>query len=433
MTTSRKQPLFQKVLVNSLKLLLPCLVLAAGVITTQSLLEGKPPRRSQPGKPPARMVDIQYAKFSNETPIIIAQGEVQAKRSVQLRSQLRGAIVDLPSHLIPGSFVEKGESLVTLDDRDYLLAVKEAEASLARQQALYDVEIGRRRAAEMEYQLSGQKLSDEDLALVLRQPQLAQIEADIARSQASLEGARINYERTRIRAPFDAQILHLEAAEGSLVRDNTTLMDLVATDTFWLTVSIPSYQLQWLSIPPAKHQNDNKESGCIGSHVIIRNPNEWGEDSFRDGCVTSLLPELDKRVKTASILIEIDDPLAQRPENKGKPVVLLNAFLQAEIETNPFKSVVNLPRRYLQKDQFVWVMNARQQLEAREVSIAYRGQNNVLIASGINPSDRIITTPMMGAVEGIDLKVRSVHGDVQIAESIEHQRINSSPVVEEES
>ncbi|MGR5063516.1 efflux RND transporter periplasmic adaptor subunit [Photobacterium sp. DNB22_13_2] len=419
---------------TALKIIIPCGVLAVGIYTTEMLMQGKPKHHRPAGQPPARLVDVYHVEYSDEAPTIIAQGDVMAKRSVNLRSQLRGTITELPNHLIPGGFVKRGETLITLDKRDYYLAVKEAEASLDRQQALYDVEVGRRRAAEMEYQLSGQELSEEDLALVLRHPQLAQIEADIARSQATLEKAIINYERTQITAPFDGQIINIDAAEGSQVRDNTVLMDIVATDTFWLKASIPAQQLRWLTIPSAdRHLYTGQQGDCYGSQVVIRNPNEWGSDQFRQGCVTSLLPELDKRIKTASVLIRIDDPLAQKPENKDKPVVLLNAFLQAEFNATPLTDSVKIPRRYLQKDQYVWIMNDEEKLEARKVDIAHRGQKTVLITGGLDQGERIVTTPLIGAIEGIALKLRTPEKNTITAESNQADSLTTTQTISDKA
>lgn len=390
----------------AIKYCLPVIVILVTVSACFSLLEGKAPRKAKKKTPPARLVNIQLAEMTNETPTIVAQGEVTAKRRVEIRSQLRGVIQHLSPDIIPGGYVHKGQSLVTLEPQDYLLSVREAEAILARHQALYDIELGRRRAAEMEYKLSGETLAEQDLELVLRQPQLDQIEADIARSQASLDKALLNVARTQIKAPFDAQILRFNAAEGSLLRDNTSLMDLVATDTFWLTVNIPSSHLKWLTIPSSRHHMPSSKTGCAGSSVTIRNPAEWGQEAFREGCVASLLPELNSKVKTASVLIRIDDPLATRPENKGKPEVLLNAFLLAEIQTNPFSNVVKLPRKFLQEDEYIWVMDSNDQLMAKTVSVAFRGHEDVLIYQGLQAGDKIITTPLIGAIEGIRLIAR---------------------------
>ncbi|WP_087018314.1 efflux RND transporter periplasmic adaptor subunit [Thaumasiovibrio subtropicus] len=395
----------RKAIVSLFKWGLPCLILAAGVYASHHFLQGKPPRPSRPGQPPSRTVDIEQISLGQDIPQIVVQGEVEAKRTINLRSQLRGLVTKMSDELVLGGFVKQGNTLLNIDPRDHALAVKEAEATLARHKALYQVEFGRRRAAEMEYQLSGQTLSDDDLALVLRQPQLAQIEADIARSQASLERAKLNYERTQITAPFDAQIATLDVAEGSLLRDNSPIVDLVATDTFWLRVSVPAHQLQWITFPENGRATDS-DGQCIGSSVTVRNPHEWGARAARQGCVVSLLPNLDSRVKLASLLIEIDDPLAMQPDNAGQPKVLLNAFLQAEIDTNPFENVARVSRRHLQQGEFVWLMSEDDTLVAQPVSIAFRAQEYVLVDDGLTEGDRLITTPLPGAVEGIRLEER---------------------------
>ena len=407
MTNPARNATHKKYLATTLKLLLPCLILAAGIYASHQFMQGKPHRPSRPGQPPSRTVDVEPIRLSRDIPQIVVQGAVEPQRTISLRSQLRGLVTSMAEDLVPGGFVKAGEPLLNIDLRDHALAVQEAQATLARHQALYQVEYGRRRAAELEYALSGQSLADDDLELVLRGPQLAQIEADIARSQAALQRAELNYERTRISAPFDAQIVSLDVAKGSLLRDNSPIAELVATDTFWLRVSLPPHQLQWITIPDNGRATDS-QGQCLGSAVTIRNPHQWSARASRQGCVVSLLPTLDNKVKLAHLLIEIQDPLAMQPHNSGKPKVLLNAFLQAEINTNPFDNVARISRRYLQQDKFVWLMAEDGTLVAQPVSVTFRSQDYVLIDDGLNAGDQLITTPLPGAVEGISLEVRQI-------------------------
>ncbi|MDV5169541.1 efflux RND transporter periplasmic adaptor subunit [Photobacterium rosenbergii] len=407
MTSPIQQSNSRKYLATALKLLLPCLILAGGIYASHQFMQGKPHRPARPGQPPSRTVDVETIMLSRDIPQIVVQGAVEPKRTISLRSQLRGLVTTMAEDLVPGGYVKAGETLLNIDLRDHALAVKEAQATLDRHQALYQVEYGRRRAAELEYALSGQSLAADDLDLVLRGPQLAQIEADIARSQAALQRAELNYERTRITVPFDAQIVSLDVAKGSLLRDNSSIAELVATDTFWLRVSVPAHQLQWITVPDNGRATDSKGK-CLGSAVTIRNPHEWGPRANRQGCVVSLLPTLDNKVKLAHLLIEIQDPLARQPQNSGKPKVLLNAFLQAEIDTNPFENVARIPRRHLQQEKFVWLMAEDGTLVAQPVSVTFRAQDYVLIDNGLNDGDQLITTPLPGAVEGIHLEVRQV-------------------------
>ncbi len=382
-----------------LKWILPFIILFAGGISSYYFLSPTPNKRAREAKPPVRQVDVETVETVTATPVITAHGAVEAKRTVDIQSQLRGEVIELSNQWVPGAFVKQGDVLIEVDGRDYMFAIDEAEAQIARQKALYAVEIGRRKAAELELDIYGHTLSAEEELLVLRQPQLDQIKAEIARYESSLNKAKLELERTTITAPFDAQILSMEITNGSLVRENNTLMNLVGTESFWLKVNVPSHQLRHIDIP----EQGDAASGqrCPGANVIIRNPVEWGSDDYRDGCVVSLLPDVDSKIKTAVLMIEIDDPLAHRPENKGKPKVLINSLLHAEIETKPFHDVIAIPRQYLQQGKYVWIMNDQKQLEARELSIAFRNEHSVLIDQGLEPGDKIITTAMPGAVEGI--------------------------------
>ncbi|WP_413699915.1 efflux RND transporter periplasmic adaptor subunit [Psychromonas sp. KJ10-10] len=239
-------------------------------------------------------------------------------------------------------------------------------------------------------------------ALVLRQPQLAEVKAEMARYEASLKRAEVELGRAKIVAPFDAQLLSIGVTEGSLLRDNTNIMNLVATDTFWLRVNVPPHQLRHINIPDTHSKNSSNT--CSGAKVTIHNSVGWAKDDYREGCVMSLLPNVDSKIKTAVLIIEIADPLALRPENKGKPKVLINSVLQANIEAKPFKNVVAIERKNLQQGNFVWVMNNQKRLEARQVSIAFRDEKILVIDSGLNAGDRIITSSLPGAVEGIAVK-----------------------------
>ncbi|SBT11289.1 efflux RND transporter periplasmic adaptor subunit [Vibrio celticus] len=391
----------------ALKVLLPCFILIAGVFITSHFLEGKPPGRTRVGEPPKRAVDIAPILFTQQTPSIRVSGEVEPTLSVNLRSQLRGIVTDVNAQLLPGGFVSKGEKLLNIDSREHELAVLEAKANLARQQALFQAEDGRRKAAEIEYKLSGRHLSPEQLTLVLRGPQLAQIKAELAKHEALLQRAELQLSRTSIYAPFDAQIADMTLSKGALLRDNTSLIDLVATDSFYLKVSVPASQLRLIDVPKT-YTKTKAGTECLGASVTIKNPNEWQYNQSRKGCVVSQLPNLDSQIKSASLLIEIHDPLAIQPKNAQQPQVLLNAFLQAEIDTKPFDNVVKVPRRYLEKGQSIWVMDEQHKLASRNVSIAFREQDYVLIDKGLTQDEYIVTTPIPGAVSGIQLEARNL-------------------------
>ncbi|MET4695925.1 efflux RND transporter periplasmic adaptor subunit [Endozoicomonas lisbonensis] len=385
------------------KIIAPCIVLIMGVAAASYYLESKPRIRSRQGQPVARLVQVQTIESGSQQPWITGNGQVVAKREVDLRSQQRGTVVSLPDTFIPGGFVHKGEVLLQIDPRDHLLQIEQSQAGLAKARATLEEERGRHRVAQLEYDLSGKELPDDEVGLVLRQPQLADAEANLKRAQAALSKARIDYERTRIEAPFDAQITARHISIGSMARDNMSLFELVATDAFWVEVSLPTQYLPWLKFP-SNNQHETEDGHCTGSVVRIRNVADWQEHVYREGCVISLLPELNSRVRTATVLVEIKDPLALLPENRGKPQVLVNEFLQADILGKQVDNVVSLPRRLLQNGNRVWLMNTENKLESREVTLSYRGRDHVLVDGGLVAGEKLVTSAIPGAVEGIALR-----------------------------
>ena len=388
-----------------IRIIAPCVVLAMGAYAASYFLESKPRTRSRQGQPVARLVQVQSVHMQSTRPTIVGNGQVKARQEVNLRSQLRGRVTSLPEQFIPGGHVLKGEVLLQIDPRDHQLQIQQAQAGLAKAKATLEEERGRHRVAQLEYRLSGKELPEEETALVLRKPQLADAEANLERARAALTRTQIDFERTRLEAPFDGQISARYVSVGSMVRDSMNLFDLVATDAFWLEVNLPTQYLRWLSIP--KPGEKSEDSQCAGSTVKVRNIADWSKDVYRHGCVISLLPELSNRVRTATVLVEIQDPLSLLEENHDKPPVLVNEFLQAEIVGHEIDNVVSLPRRQLQNGNRVWVMNGESKLESREVSLAYRGRNDVLVDGGLVAGEMVVTSALPGAVEGIALRTEN--------------------------
>ena len=247
------------------------------------------------------------------------------------------------------------------------------------------------------------------MGLVLRKPQLAAAVANLDKAQAILAKAKLDHERSAIRAPFTGQVSERFVDVGSLVKDNFNLFNVIATDAFWLQVSLPVQHLAWLKFPVADAATAaDSGSGCAGSAVRISNQAEWPRDSYRQGCVISLLPTLNKKVKTATVIIEIKDPLALQPQNHAKPKVFINAFLQADIIGNQVTDVVQLPRQLLRSDNSVWLLADDNTLAAKPVNSIYAGRDYVLIDKGLQPGEQLITSAMKGAVPGMMLRTKAV-------------------------
>jgi RND family efflux transporter MFP subunit len=382
---------------------LPVVVLAASAYAAKRLIDTSPQAdRRGGGRRDARLVETMAARPRAETLKIEAMGTVRAARAIQMRPRVGGTVIDVESEFIPGGQFAEGKTILRLDPTDYELGIKSRQAELAKAESALKLEAGQQAIAQQEYELLGQSIETENRDLMLRGPQLEEAQANIDTARTSLESARLDLERTTIRAPFDAVVLSRGVELGMQTATTTDLAELAWTGQFWVVLSLPVEDLQFIDVPLTPES--------AGSPVTIHNPRAWGAGQTRQGRVLRLNGQLDERSRMAEIIVAIDDPLALRPENAGKPPLLLNAFVRGEIEGLHYDAVYSIPREVLREGEVVWVLNEHGKLEIRPVTILYRGRREALIGAGLRDGEEIVTTDLMTAVEGMDLRT-SREGD----------------------
>ena len=140
-----------------------------------------------------------------------------------------------PRHSSPAA---EGAALLRIDPADYQAALRQRRSELAQARADLELEQGRQAVAEQDFELLGEELDEGNRHLVLRQPQLKQARARVDFAEAALRRAELDLQRTRISAPFDAQILSRDVATDSQVSTGDSLARLVATDRYWGSASV---------------------------------------------------------------------------------------------------------------------------------------------------------------------------------------------------
>ena len=136
-----------------------------------------------------------------------------------------GAVVE-SIHVEVGEAVARDQLLVTLEDRDYQQALRRARAGLAAVEArIAQAELRLKRARELS---RNRHISEDDL--LARETDLAVLEAERNAQAVAVDEASINLERTRIRAPFDGEVVDREAQVGAYVLPGSSLLTVVQTD-----------------------------------------------------------------------------------------------------------------------------------------------------------------------------------------------------------
>lgn len=343
----------------------------------------------------AMRVDIQRVSPGRYTPTIEVLGQVMPAREIILGSRVSGQVIEQSDAFTPGRRVDSGEPLLRIDPADYEAALDQRQSELLQAQADLELEQGQQAVARQEFELLGEEIQTVNEALILRQPQQKQAEARLASARAAVRQAELALERTRIRAPFPAQILSRDVTTGSQVSVGQALGRLVGTEQYWVEATVPLTKLPWLSF------DDNPNA--TGAAVNLFHDTVWPEGQSRQAELTQLVGELDGNARMARVLISIDDPLALK-ESSGQPPLILGTFVRAEIEGRPLDNVVRLNRSLIRRNNTVWVMEDRK-LAIRDVTIVLQDEDHAYVSEGLKEGDQVITSELASVVGGAELRL----------------------------
>lgn len=386
------------VMTTFLRVLLPLVVLAAGVLVAARFLDTAPVAKQRPPDRRPALVEVEPVRVSPERVVVEGMGTVTPARSVEVHPRVSGEVLEVSREVLPGGIVRAGQPLVRIDTADYEIAVRRLEGDVAKAEADLKVELGNQSIAEKEYELLGDLIQEGDRELVLRKPQLESVEAALDQARAALAKARLDLERTTVRAPFNAVVRSRGVNKGARVTEATVLTTLVGADAYWVEVAVPVDDLGWLRIP-----RDGSERG---SAVRVYDPASRGGAAYRSGRVIRLAAAVEEQGRMAQVLVEVEDPLALEPANAGRPALLLGSYVRVEIEGATLPSVAAVERGLLRDGDAVWVMDEEGRLDIRPVGIAFRGRDRVFVSSGIAAGERLVTTDLSSPVQGMALRTR---------------------------
>lgn len=341
----------------------------------------------------AALVETFMVQRGTYSPQLEVLGSVEPAREVVLGPRVEGQVMRISEKLEPGGRVRQGDLLVELDPADFANALSIRESELEQAEASLEIERGRQTLAKKELALLEGTIDEANRALVLREPQIASILAQVNAAQAAIERAQLNLERTKIDAPFDAQVLDVSVNVGSQVRPGDALARLVGVEKYWVIATVPQRNLQWVQLP-----DPDGLSG--GAAVTLRDADSWGPGIQRYGRVTRLIGALDQQTRLARILITVDDPLGQRT---GAPALILGALLKTTIEGRPIEDVVRLPREHVHQGDTVWVMKD-EKLDVREAEVIFRDARFAYVRSGLETGEEVVTTTLATVADGIGLR-----------------------------
>lgn len=389
---------------NWKKTLLICFIilLMGGAATTLIFSTEPTATRAGATQETAMLVDVIEVQRGTFHPAVEAMGTIEPSQDIILSPRVGGEIVERSQAFTPGGYVQKGEILLQIDPADYKNTLQQRQSELHQAMADLKIEMGLQEAAQKEYHLYGDTLSEENEALILREPQLDAVQSRVESARAAVGQAELDLQRTTIKAPFNAHILTRNVNIGSQVAPGDDLGRLVGLDTFWVEATVPLSKLRRLTFPGAGEAQ--------GSEVRIRNRTAWEEGEYRQGHLYRLVGALENQTRMARVMISVPDPYAYRTDNPDAPALMIGSFVEVNIRGEELTDIIRLNRDYIRKDETVWVMEDGR-LRIRDVDIVFRDARFAYITRGLDEQDQVVTTNLTTVVDGARLRLEGSDGE----------------------
>ncbi len=309
---------------------------------------------------------------------VMAQGEVRPRTDIALTAQVSGQVVSTSKAFVNGGAFEEGDVLIQIQDAPYRAAAAAARARLAQEEA--EAALARR-----DYEELG--LEEDPTDLALRLPQLEQ-------ARAEYEAARLDLERTTIRAPFKGRVRERIAGVGQYVAPGAQLGQIFSTDIAEIRLALTDADLAKLGLPIAfVEDEDTPGPDVVLSAVIAGKEHTWrGRVARTDGAV-------DPTTRQIFAIAVVDDPYGAGAAADGTPLAM-GLFVDARISGSPYDDAIVLPRSALYGRDVVYVIAEGDMLQERTVTVISAERDAITITRGVEPGERVVISPLRGAGDG---------------------------------
>ena len=385
-------------MLRALKGLIPLLILSGCIAVAWWLYVNQPEMEVRQKPPTYVRVEGTVLRSATYPLRVKAQGTVQPRTRSTLVPEVSGRVVSVSDAFRPGGFFAEGEILLELDRVDYETAVTIAEASLAQAKLVLAEEEARAGQAADDWKDLGR--SGTVPPLVARLPQLAKARADVAAAEAQTEQARRNLERTKIRAPYEGQVIEQVVDVGQFVSQGTTLGRIFATDYLEVRLPLPEQESRFLDLPHA--YKDDKGEGSGEAIPVALLAQIAGEQVIWEGEIVRVESGLDEQTRQAVAVARVSEPYAKRED--GRPPLLMGTFVQAEIDGGDLENVFVIPRSAVRAGNEIILISEENRLSRVTVHPLVSNADHVVVKVGsdtaISDGDVLCLTPIPFPADG---------------------------------
>lgn len=379
-------------------------------------------------------------------PEIIGYGTVQPDLSLQAKAEVTGRITYIHPQLKKGEIFAKNTLLLQIDDKDYLLQLKQSEADLLANKAnLKEIQINIENN-QLELKLASEKMIvrekeyarlkqlrksgavsqsnlDSERQNLLQQKQEVQqlknkqttlpstlevVKAQLEISKAKLQKSRRDLERTQVRIPFNGRISQVYTELDQYMQTGSELFNASGLDKIVINAQFSvnqfsqfarSFDRETLKFEGQQEiPSMSKVLESLGLSAVVEEAG--GDFKSWTAKVERFSDNLDPKSRTVGVIVSVEGSYKNIVPGT-RPPLLEGMYMKVSLRGSNIETVA-IPRFALHEDQVYSITPSNKLKRIDLTSLQYQG-DLVLLTSDLKQGDKIITSDVFPAVDGMDL------------------------------
>src|SRR6476660_336553 len=299
-----------------------------------------------------------------------AVGAVRALNNVLVRSQVDGKLIAV--NFVEGQDVKKGDVLGEIDPVLYQAQLDQAVAKKAQDEAL----LANQRLDLARYQQLAASNAGSKQQADTQRATVAQTEALVKSDQAAIDNATAMLGYTKIIAPLSGRAGLRQVDQGNIIHasDVTGLVIITQLQPIAVLFSLPQQQIVRVNAASAKGALTVDVFGNDGTTVI---------DS---GTLKGIDNQVDPT--TGTLKLKAEFPNANFQLWPGQ-------FVNVRLKVDTLSNAIVVPTSAVQRGPagtFRYVIGEGDIVTAKPVVVTQQNETDAVIANGLSPSDRVVTT-----------------------------------------